>query len=272
MKFNLIVLVLIAEFAISSSAVAQSDKLVREKIIPLYSTKVDVERIWRATSFNGRMSRYETPTEYFEILYSDGNCSRNGWDVPVDTVIELKIFPKSNVDVASVLNSTGKTVETSDDTGNRYIGDSERGVEVSLLPGSIYVHSIKIAGKMADSKLRCSGFPPFDIVADKYEVYESSMVENSDDWDSSTLMSTIASVRENKELKAYIFVYTEKDGKVSCRTLIDKIRKLSTAVLGSTSTSVVIEFGGVRDHAGVETFLIPRHYPRALPRPTSSRP
>lgn len=65
-------------------------------IVPLHSTRVDVERILGAPPqerIRSDVGSYELEHEDILIRYSTGKCIEK-WDVPRDTVIYIHVFPK----------------------------------------------------------------------------------------------------------------------------------------------------------------------------------
>ena len=62
-------------------------------IVPLHSTRADVERLLGRP--NAKYERYDIENEEAQIFYSKGRCL-NGWDVPLDTVIEISVSFKQS--------------------------------------------------------------------------------------------------------------------------------------------------------------------------------
>ena len=58
-------------------------------IVPLHSTRVDVERLLGKP--NGKFDRYQIGEDEVDIMYSRDRCA-NGWNVPRDTVISVAVF------------------------------------------------------------------------------------------------------------------------------------------------------------------------------------
>jgi hypothetical protein len=57
-------------------------------IVPLHSTRADVERLLGKP--NAKYDRYDLESEEATFFYSKGRCA-NGWDVPLDTVIDIAV-------------------------------------------------------------------------------------------------------------------------------------------------------------------------------------
>ncbi len=66
-------------------------------IIPLHSTRADVERLLGKGTDECKCGYYLNDMNIF-FKYSPGDCrsGRGGWDVPLDTVVWITIYPKPN--------------------------------------------------------------------------------------------------------------------------------------------------------------------------------
>lgn len=63
-------------------------------IVPLHSTRADVERLFGLP--NPQDGFYDFKNESVEFRYSDGPCV-NGLDIPRDTVIDIRVVPKRDL-------------------------------------------------------------------------------------------------------------------------------------------------------------------------------
>src|SRR5580765_6270655 len=66
-------------------------------IIPLHSTRTDVERLLGPPKTGGSVSIYGTRTGLVEIDYASAPCKGRvlGWNVSTDTVLEISVAPQS---------------------------------------------------------------------------------------------------------------------------------------------------------------------------------
>jgi hypothetical protein len=67
-------------------------------IVPLHSTRADVERILGPASGKCRCS-YSSGDDNVQVVYSSGNCKKGGsggWNIRPDTVIRLIVYPKAH--------------------------------------------------------------------------------------------------------------------------------------------------------------------------------
>jgi hypothetical protein len=84
-KWRNIVCVLLFSFSVVTVCEAKE----WHGIVPLHSTRVDVERLLGKP--NGKFDRYQIGNDEVDIMYSRERCA-NGWNVPRDTVISVAVF------------------------------------------------------------------------------------------------------------------------------------------------------------------------------------
>src|SRR5947209_7922722 len=73
-------------------------------IVPLQSTRADVERLI-GSSTKPKVPVYELKNESVYIEYAVGPCQEGdtqGWNVPPDTVIYIKVSPKKEIQFADL--------------------------------------------------------------------------------------------------------------------------------------------------------------------------
>ena len=75
-------------------------------VIPLHSTRADVEKIFGIPKKTYKdafyESAYETELETIRVEYSEGRCHENRysvWKVPKDTVIRVSVSPKGDMSI-----------------------------------------------------------------------------------------------------------------------------------------------------------------------------
>jgi hypothetical protein len=67
------------------------------KLVPLQSTRADVERLLGPSEKDGYSADYKLDEGYLTIIYSGGGCvpgRTGGWNVPRDVVVSLSFSPK----------------------------------------------------------------------------------------------------------------------------------------------------------------------------------
>lgn len=128
-------------------------------IVPLHSTRTDVERLLGRASNECKCSYYSNDVNVF-VVYSSGNCKSGesgGWNIPPDTVIRFSIYPKVKPKLSELKVDLSKFRKTDDPelVGNAFYMNEEEGsgfeVDVSgIVMGFYYEPAAK------DKNLRCS--------------------------------------------------------------------------------------------------------------------
>ena len=85
-------------------------------IIPMHSTRADVEQLLGPRKNNDVVTTYYLKDENVLFHYSTGDCKsgRGVWDVPVDTVIEITVYPKPNPRLSTLKLDKKKFKRTQD--------------------------------------------------------------------------------------------------------------------------------------------------------------
>lgn len=85
-------------------------------IVPLHSTRADVERLLGPALSQCRCD-YRTETENVFVLYSAERCAKgvqNAWNVPSDTVISIIVTPKEEPKLSDLRLDLKKFTKTED--------------------------------------------------------------------------------------------------------------------------------------------------------------
>jgi hypothetical protein len=150
-------------------AIFLSVLLIQEKgwrgIVPLHSTRKDVEQLV-GTPKATRATTYVLQDGRITVFYSDGICD-NGvetdWNVPRDTVVNLKFEPNNRLTIADLkLDMT--TYERFNDPHVQiavHYYSKEEGIYIStrMLPGGEEVQYILYGPASKDYHLRCPQQP-----------------------------------------------------------------------------------------------------------------
>lgn len=127
-------------------------------IVPLHSTRVDVERLL-GPALSQCKCDYRTKTENVFVLYSAERCAKgvpNTWNVPGDTVISIIVTPKEEpklVDLGLDLKKFTK-VEDPELRGNFTYTNLEEGVTYNVSDDGV-VTSMEWFPRPKDKCLRC---------------------------------------------------------------------------------------------------------------------
>ena len=136
-------------------------------ILPLHSTRADVERLLKAKPVRcgGKACLYDLPDKTVFALYADEPTCRNddaasSWKVPADTVIEITIhfntpqpFSALDVDVNKYDRVPDKELH-----GLVYLSDYAQGVRMETSGET--VRAITYYPAATDDNLRCAPKPP----------------------------------------------------------------------------------------------------------------
>jgi hypothetical protein len=128
------------------------------KIIPLHSTRADVERLLGPSDDKG-LDVYKLEDEVVIIQYSEVPCNKDNnqdWNVSPDTVINVIVSPRSKQSFSDLPIDKTKFKKKDDPhlPGISYYVDEDAGItyEVSIIGTVMYV---SYGPKAKDTHLRC---------------------------------------------------------------------------------------------------------------------
>lgn len=130
-------------------------------IVPLHSTRADVERLLGpGTEPEGISVIYKLEHEVVHIQYSSGLCikdRRGGWNVPRDTVVGIIIGPKKELRLSDLQldEKSFKKSLSGDATSFVEYVNREKGVSYSVHEPSGTVAAIYYEPMEKDKHLRC---------------------------------------------------------------------------------------------------------------------
>lgn len=264
---RLLALVAIFPWLLIAIVHAQDITSIRENIVPLRSSRDDVEKAAMLKSEGVVLSKYETADATLEVYFAGSECDQHGWKVPGDRVVSYKVYPKVTFPVPKSVTSDSDFIQTVDDDGTAYFTNRTKGIEYAVRQDVEGVIFIRFTPAAADAALRCPGYPQYDPVTDHYSLYQAGTVKDVANWDSGLVYAGLAQVRDDVRLKGYIFVYCHPSRQSECRSVIKMIKTVADDVLRSSVSRVTIAFGGSRQKTEYEVFVIPEEYPAAAPRP-----
>src|ERR1051326_3178152 len=103
-------------------------------IIPLHSTRADVERLLGEP--NSAYGRYVIEGEEADIRYSRDRCT-SGWDVPPDTVIDIAVTSKSRTKISELrIDFTQFNVFDDPSVPHKYYANGKEGIRYDVFSGS----------------------------------------------------------------------------------------------------------------------------------------
>ena len=232
-------------------------------IIPLHSSRVDVERL-TGPPMQPNGITYDLKSERVTVVYSDGSCARGEraeWNVPLGIVIGITIYPQTKVmlsDLFSDLTRFEKYINPNDPTFVSYKNDEE-GVSIGAKPtGEVIVVQYFPAAK--DRNMRCPHFSPDRLDMSQMQYYKFDQYSKLSLSDERARLNNFAThLRGTKpEVKGYIIVYTgprARSGEARMRA--ERAKAHLVQVRGIDAGRVVAIDGGCRAQLHVELYLVP---------------
>lgn len=132
-------------------------------IVPLHSTRTDVERSLGPADKPGPISIYKTPNESLYVEYATEPCkgSLPGWNVRAGTVLQFTVTSKSEQYLSDFQLDIGQYTKSHDDAMGTYYTSVREGISYAVSPDGT-VESVSYIPSVRDSNLRCRGFPPYN--------------------------------------------------------------------------------------------------------------
>lgn len=239
-------------------------------LIPLHSTRTDVERVLGPSSGDCRCI-YRTEEEVVSVIYSRTNCKGNvpGWNVPAETVLEFTVMPLKRQDKFSELRlDKRRFVRTQDHVATTaYYTNLAMGIRYQVSRGEV-VDSVTYIPQLKDRRLRCAGFPPYDGGIAKYRPFDifKNLPLNLEE---ARLADFAIQLQNNPDWKGYIVVYAGKVTRLhEAKTRARQARNYLIQKLNLAPKRIVALDGGYRDEFEIELYLIDRAQPAPTPAPT----
>jgi hypothetical protein len=203
------------------------------------------------------------------VDYAEGPCKGpiDGWNVPRDTVLQVRITPISPKTFTELgLNETNYVKTREEDTSTIYFTDFQRGIRYGVQDN--HVVTIGHTPLPDDSNLRCAGFPRYDGGITDYHPYDSFPAESLEQiyahLDEFALRMTTQST-----FTAYVVSYA---GRVSKRGEAKRIAKTARTYLikhrAIPAGKIFAIDGGFRERAELELYLVPNGMTAPAPKPT----
>lgn len=132
-------------------------------IVPLHSTRADVERLIGTAEKPGPIAIYKTPTESLYVEYATERCkgSMPGWNVTAGTVLQFTVTSKNEELFSNLGLDLNRYTKSYDDALNAYYTNVSEGIKYSVSSNGM-VESVSYIPSAGDADLRCRGFPPYN--------------------------------------------------------------------------------------------------------------
>jgi hypothetical protein len=204
--------ILIAFALLFGSALPQKTESGWKGIVPLHSTRQNVEQLLGSSPDECRCL-YKTKNETIYVEYADGRCKglTPGWDVAPDTVLRLTVRSSIQLEFSTLNLDLNRYRLREDDTFTKYYSNQEDGMEYAVTPEG-KISAIIYTPNTGDKHLRCMGFPLHSASSTEYTPLDQygdlDFTSEKGRLDNFAVMLDRAG-----NLKGYIVVYA---GKIAC--------------------------------------------------------
>lgn len=243
-------------------------------IVPLHSTRTDVERLLGPSEDKCKCF-YETEKEKIFVHYSDGPCEGflHGWDVAKDTVLMVTVRPNVATLLSDLsLDFTRLAKSSGTDTPELYYTDRAAGVRYQVSELGV-VESVSFIPKRSDYARRCKGFPSIpDLGHREFNPFDTfSNIPFADE--QARLDNFSISLQEQPQLKGYILIYASKDFPASrAKMRAKRARDYLVKVRGVDPKMIGIVDGGYREQFQIELYILRADVGPPTPYPTVAPP
>lgn len=250
-------------------------------IVPLHSTRADVEQILGAPKESrGVSSTYDTTEGRVLVFYSADRCREGGsndWNVPRDTVLSITFHPTAKLLVNDLRLDKAKYERVPDYHVQSvvYYFNKEEGIRISarvLEREGEDVNSITYEPAAKDSYLKCSTSTAPNVDANEKEYVVRKFDEYSDltfDDEKARLDNfAIHLQRDEPQFKGYIIVYAGPRARSGeAQTRVKRARDYLVKVRGIEAARIIGIDGGYRHQLEVELYALPSTMSPPTPNP-----
>lgn len=270
-------------FVFFQSAYTQANSW--QGITPLLSTRTEVEKLLGKPTegtYYGE-SDYTNAAGRFTVTFALKSCDA-GWDVPINTVLAIKIPPpegQANKSSQELKLDESKYFVSGDDAFFGTWTDPEAGVQLYFGNMIQSLYWIKYIPKRSDNARRCNGFPSF-VPEAQYYAYRTSPFYNPkggkdrgmENLLSGGLYEIVYGAKQAKgKYKPYVLVYF--DNTLPYKTYQKRLRQFRVYadwMFEKEGQSVEIIEGGVNYRNEVEFYLLPSDWKPPAPTPSLPSP
>ncbi len=240
-------------------------------IVPLHSTRAQVEDLIGQPLFNGRT--YVLKNERVNVVYSEGRCDRDKveWNVPPNTVLGITIYPTKMLisDLRIDLSQYEKDIDKQNPDLVSYINKKLGTGFRARSNGEVVV--IEYFPTDDDKNLRCPEFSQDQLTANSIEYFKFDEYSNLTFADEKARLNNFASrlLREPNS-KGYIIVHPSRSIVSSkARARAHRAKRYLVDVRGFEPTRIVTLEGSRREKFGVALYSVPSSvaFPAAIQPP-----
>lgn len=240
-------------------------------IVPLVTKRQEIESRFGIASGDCQCL-YESKQYSINVNYSKNKCEQ-GWNIPEDTIIEIRLTPKSKLSLNELnLDLTSFYRFTYDDFSYT-LSDLKKGIQYFLnLDGELkFIDYIPTLIQGSDEKLRCKNAVKYNPMSQIYvPVSKFGYTENWDYImrDIFRLCEEYSAANTEEKYSLYSIVYFSNSyNKSQQSNLINRINKKFQDFLKGNNTNVFVLNGGIRQKFEIESFILPKEYPPPTANP-----
>lgn len=228
-------------------------------IVPLHSTRADVERLIGSPMMPNGIT-YDLKNERVNVVYSDGGCAKgqpSEWNVPPDTVIGITVYPQTKLmlsDLRIDLNRFEKFINPHNPDSVSY--NNEEGISIGTRSnGEVIVVQYLPAAK--DSYLRCPNSSAQQSSGDVRKFDEYFNIPFSDE--KARLDNLATYLQREPDMKGYIIAYAGRRARADeAQARAERAKNYLVNVRGVNAERVVTIDGGHREELEVDVYVLPR--------------
>ena len=240
-------------------------------IVPLHSTRADVERLYGEPIRDSCLCNFRTSKETIHVAFATAYCAgpEYGWNVPRDTVQSFRVNLNDPPRLSELAPDLNGFVErySPDDSRTTYYTNVEKGVVFSVQDG--HVISVEYFAPAKENGKRCAGFPPYDGVPPPTPF---STIFRQDKIHVEAVLDNFAvELSTNTRTRGYIVAYAGKESRrgEGKKMAVEARQYLSKRRMIATDRIVAID-GGFRETAQYDLFSLSPKMPPPTPTPTLS--
>lgn len=244
-------------------------------IVPLHSTRADVERLLGPGGDECKCY-YDLEGDRVFFAYAKAPCEGDpsGWNVPADTVLTIRIYPKQERLFSQLGLDESRYEKDYEDTPTVHYSSREEGVQYSVNSHNPVsgldnvISNIKYVPSSKDARLRCPCFPPEDG-----SIFRTPPLDAFYDLPYQTSLPRLDNfaiwLLQDPKWKGYVIVYAGKQtAPAKAKSWVRRYKKYLTEKRGVPAERVSAMYGGYRDFMTVELYLFQHDLPPPRPRPT----
>jgi hypothetical protein len=237
-------------------------------IIPLHSTRVDVERLL-GKPLPDRDYLYQTENDFVRVDYAKGPCAGwpSGWNVPADTVLAFTVRSNADQLFSDLHIDTTNFSKAYDDAFFTYYASRTLGIQYTVSSEGV-LSSINYFPAAENSRIRCKCFPPQDESVFRgvtWDSFEGISMDNI----LARLDNFAIQLSNSPDWKGHVITYSPlRAGPSGALAFRNRLHRWLTVKRGIDRRQVTVIDGGRREKYAGEFYLLSPGVAAPPPLPT----